>query len=316
MEKRLILGIHIGSTGTEAALVEIDNSKYKVIKKSEHKPQGQNKKAIVNGVRDVVNEVIQDQPEDQIEGTGISTAGPVDNQKKFVHDPPNIKWANVDIESEFGIILPNPIFVDNDADAAALAEMQFGKGKNVDNFVCLMLCTGIGSGIIINRNIYRGYACLAGEVGHQTIDYNGALCNCGNHGCLEAYASGWAIVKKMNEIIEHGVSTSLAPKFNELSYQDICQAADNSDRVSVNVLRESGKYLGIGIANALNILAPDKIIITGKLSMGYKHFKDTLEEEIRIRAFPIASKILPTVITSFGDDMDVLAATATYLFQK
>ena len=316
MENKLILGIHVGSTGTEAAVVDVKGSEYSIIIKEEIRPQGHDKKTIIDGVNMVINKIFQKVPKDKIQGSGISTSGPVDIKNKIVHGPPSLNWANVNIEQEFGAILPSPIFVDDDADAAALAEMQLGKGKGIDNFVCLMLCTGIGSGIVINKNIYRGYEGLAGEIGHQTIDYNGPLCHCSNHGCLETYASGWAIVKKMKENIQLGVQTKLISKLNDLSYLDICKAADEGDKPSINLLKETGRYLGIGIANMLNILAHDKIIITGKLSKGYTHFKEHLEEEVRIRAFSIAHRILPTETTGFGDNMDVFAAAATFLFQN
>jgi glucokinase len=317
-EKRFVLGIHIGATGTRTALVSIEDDKVKILKATPLLPQGKNGKEIIDIVCSQTNQILANEEIDKqkILGTGMSTPAPLNVESKYIFRPPNLSWANVDIKEVFGKYLPQPIFIDNDADANALAELRFGKGKGVKNFLCITLCTGIGAGIIINGDIYRGSAGLAGEVGHQTIDYDGTRCECGNRGCLESLASGNAIVRIMKQRIDQGITTSLITKKDSLTYLDICDAADEGDEVSKELLADIGKWLGIGIANALNILNPDKLIISGKLSRAHKYFKSRLIKEARERAFERTLNIVnPFDITEFGNNVDLIAAASTFIHQ-
>jgi glucokinase len=315
LQKKYILSIHIGATGTRMAILDISNNEISISSKVSLTEQGKDRNEIIQIVREQARDVIKTSGirKSEILGTGITTPGPLDIHTKVIYDPPHLEWAYITVEREFNKYLPKPIYIDKDADAAALAELQFGKGRNVKNFLCVEICTGIGAGIIINNEIYRGSTGLAGEIGHQTIVDNGLLCQCGKKGCLESYASGIAIIERMKEHIING-ETKLSFTGNDISYMDICNAADKGDKLSIHLLEQMGKYMGIGIANVINIFNPSKIIISGRLVKAYKHFISNMQKEIENRTFHAA---LPISIeaTDFGENADLIGAAATFLYQ-
>jgi glucokinase len=316
-ESQYILSLHIGATGTQSAIIKTQGEKIPIVREISCSPQGTTRAEIIDIAYKQALKTLETSGIERslILGTGISTPGQVDVAQKIIYSSPHLEWAKVKIYDEFEG-LPNPILIDNDADASALAELLFGRGKNTDNFLCLIICTGIGAGLVIDRKIYRGFKGLAGEVGHQSINFEGDTCQCGNTGCLEVYASGRSLVEKMKAYILGGEKTSLIPKINNLNYLDICNAAEEGDQLSISLLKDMGKYLGIGIANILNIISPDKLIISGRLSRAYQFFKDQITTEIKARAFPlVAEKILSLELSNFGDDVDLISAAATFLYQ-
>jgi glucokinase len=318
LEKSYILCIHIGVIRTHSAIVKINNNQLEIVNRSTIERQGTSKEQIINIVNNQVSKFINESTIDQqqILGTGISTAGPVDIQRKQILFLPNLDMVSFDIEKEFGKTFPSPIYIDNDANAVALAEIKYGKGKETKNFISVLISTGIGAGIVINNDIYRGSTGTAGEIGHQIINYGGASCHCGNNGCWEAYASGRAIVERMQHQISIGQSQNsnliLISKKNELTYIDICNAADKQDSLSIAILKENGKYIGIGIANLINIFDPDKIILCGGLARAYKYFEEKLKKEIENI---IPKKLSSIEVTDFGDDAELIGAAATFLYQ-
>lgn len=316
---KLLLGIHIGATGTRAAIITVQHNKVEIVKATSLVPQGNNMDEIIKVVKNQSIKIITDTgiKIEQLSGTGISTPGNIEVDLKTIVSSPNLEWANINIQGVFGKVLPNPIFIDNDGNAAALAELMFGKGRGVKNLLCITICTGIGAGLIINGEIYRGYRGLAGEVGHQTINPDGPYCVCGNRGCLEVYASGLAIVKTMKQLISTGRNTILIPEKDRLNYVDIISAAEKGDALAIEVLKEMGKYMGIGLANLINILGFEKLIITGRLSKGIRFFESELKLEIKNRVFPAAIHVASTIdISDMGEDSDLIASAATFLYQN
>ncbi len=315
LKKEYILSIHIGVIRAQSAIIKISNNQLEIVNRSIIKRQNTSKQQIINIVNKQVEDLINESKidRDQIIGTGISSAGPVDIQRKQILFLPNLEMNSFDIEKDFKN-LPGPIFIDNDANSVALAELKFGKGRGINNFISVIISTGIGAGIVINNKIYRGSTGTAGEIGHQIINYGGAPCHCGTNGCWEAYASGRAVVERMQRQISLGQSqnSDLISKKDELTYIDICNAADQQDSLSKDILTENGKYIGIGLANLINIFDPDRIILCGGLARAYKYFEEKLRFEI--------ANIMPTKpssieVTNFGDDAILMGAATTFIYQ-
>ncbi len=177
-------------------------------------------------------------------------------------------WKNINIKKRLEDELQLAIYVDNDVRAMALGESLFGATKDISNFVTLNISNGIGAGIIINNTPYYGVDFSAGEIGHIAVELDGDKCNCGNYGCLETVASNNNITKKAIKLIKQGVSSSLIKdidNINNLTIEDICNAAKNGDEMSITVLKEAARYIGIAITNLINILNPTAIVVVGEI---------------------------------------------------
>lgn len=184
---------------------------------------------------------------------------------------PNLpRWRDVPlrdiIEKEFS----KKAFIINDANAAALGELYFGAGRGANDFVYITISTGIGGGIIIDGKIYTGSIGTAGEVGHMTIDDNGPLCNCGNRGCWETLASGTALAREARHRIKERAKTSILDyadgDVEKVTAEAIDKAAQAGDNLAKELIVRTGYYLGVGLANLINIFNPEIIVIGGWLS--------------------------------------------------
>ncbi|MDI7251944.1 MAG: ROK family protein, partial [Actinomycetota bacterium] len=205
-----------------------------------------------------------------------------------------------------------PVVVDNDANVAALAEARLGAGRGSRYLVHLTLGTGIGGGIVIDGEVYRGAQGAAAELGHMIIDENGPICNCGARGCLEALASGVAIYKRVEELSWTKKRSPMLDEFraDPLSFraEAVGRHASEGDELALSILRDAGKHLGVGITSIINIFNPDTVTLSGGLlgCFGY------MEEEMRLTvdgmAIPISRKHARILTSTLGDDGGTLGA--------
>jgi predicted NBD/HSP70 family sugar kinase len=235
----------------------------------------------------------------QFRGIGISVAGIVDSTQSRVVFAPNLGWENVNIGevlarccSEVGAVA-----VENDAKAAALAELWFGRHNiNLSNFVFLSVGRGIGTGIVIDRRILNGDSHLAGEFGHMVLLEGGELCACGKRGCWEAYASDQATARRF----------ALARNANggsqgTVTIDDVIAAAHAGDERAIEGLRVSARFIGMGIANVIKAVDPAAIIIGGHITRAWDLIAASITDEVRARSFFGAQggpPILPTSLTA------------------
>lgn len=205
----------------------------------------------------------------EIKGIGMGITGLIDPKAGIAKFCPNIGWKNIPIkkliEEEFEI----QTLVDNDVKAMALGESWYGSAKGVQNLICINIGKGLGSGIIINREIYRGANWIAGEIGHITIDLNGPRCTCGNRGCLEIFASGGGMVSRALEAIKEGSKTLITQlvsnRLDKITPKTIFEAADMEDKLANEIIKEAGRYLGVAIANIINTFDPEVVILGGEI---------------------------------------------------
>jgi len=249
-------------------------------------------------------------------GIGLAVAGLVNRENSRVLTSPNLKGVEkIDFLLELGKRFRIPVIIENDANAAAFGEMWTGAGKNFSSFVLLTLGTGIGGGIIYDRTLLN----VAAEIGHMCIDADGERCPCGNYGCLESYASARAILSKAISSLEHGRDSILKEYCSgncyKLTAEDVFKAALDGDALARELLKNAGKYLGIGIANLINILSPEAVILTGGLSGAWDIYVSEAVRESSRRAFRDLSekvKILPSLLM---DDAGI-AGSAGLVFQE
>ncbi len=214
-------------------------------------------------VKEMIQSLIAEMPSSRygIVGIGVGVPGIV-NIEGTVLLAPNLGWKNIQIKKDLEDVFHVPVIIENEANAGAFGEQQFGIGQNYQNIIYISAGIGIGVGIILNNELYQGKNGFSGEMGHMIIDINGKPCNCGSRGCWEVYASEQALLEKAGE--------------NSNSLENLIQLANSDDKNAHNLFTEIGAYLGYGINNIINTFNPDQVIIGNRLSMA----KDWIEQPI------------------------------------
>jgi glucokinase len=204
--------------------------------------------------------------------------------------------------------LNRPAILENDANAAAIGEMWQGAGRGRRTIVCVTLGTGVGGGIILDGKLWRGVNDSAAEIGHMCVDpFGGVACMCGSRGCLEVYASATAIVRMTREARPRHPNSVLQAK-QDLTSEKIYRAGLAGDELALEVFRRMGVYLGIGLANLINILNPEMIVIGGGVVNGWDLFAKHMNREVAERAFPLPAAEVKIVPAKCGDDAGLLGA--------
>ena len=247
---------------------------------------------------------------DRLIGIGISIPGVVDSRTQEVVLAPNLGWRDINISADFIRLFNTPVFVENDSMSLAFCENWMGACQNVDNFVCINIRTGIGSGIFTNGNPYRGGSGSAGEVGHIVVDETGPRCGCGNHGCLGVMAAIGCVVEKVKKVLSQGASSSLN-EFTDTSsigINHIITAAKNGDEVAKSILIESARYIGIAISHIVNTLNPEKIVI-GKEFVKYADVvMENIKNVVYVKALKFSSSNLELVASKLGENATTVGA--------
>ncbi|MDD5434466.1 MAG: ROK family protein [Nitrospira sp.] len=255
-------------------------------------PAGRNKDAIVsfivNSIKDII--LLEEQKRIRVVAVGIGSPGIINMEKGVVVTSPNFPgWKNVPLRSLIEKSIDIPVVINNDANSAAYGEKWMGAGRHVSSMICLTLGTGIGGGIILGNKVWHGAHGMGGELGHITVNPHGPRCNCGNHGCLESYSSATGMVRSAVELINTGKRTKLLKnsgrKLHSITAKMIYEAAKEGDRLSINTLREAGKYLGIAIAGFINILNPEMVVLTGEVTGAWDYLFPSVKEEIQQRSY-------------------------------
>lgn len=269
-----IIGVDIGGTTIKAGLV----SNNKVIKKITVKTQADKDKAVV--IKNILSS-IEKLIDKNVSSICIGAPGPLDCKTGIIIKTPNLPLQGVNLKKiiENKFIVPNSlskaqtkkkVYIDNDANCFTLAEAVLGAGKKYENVVGLTIGTGLGSGLVIDKKIYHG-RCFATEIGHSTINFNGPKCNCGNYGCLESYVSIKGILSRSKGL-------------NIKNTQELFDLASSGNKQALDIWKETGFYLGIGIVNIVNILNPDIIVIGGQIANAWPFFNKEMKGTVKKRA--------------------------------
>jgi len=260
---RYVLGVDIGGTNLVVGAVAMDGTALRGLRSeptgAEHGPD-----AVIERIVLMAGTTMQEtraaDPAAEILGVGVGSPGPLDTKTGVVILTPNLGWVNMPLRDRIGGALALPATLDNDANCAMLGEWWIGAARGARHAVCFTLGTGIGGGLVVNGKLIHGASDVAGEIGHITVDFNGRRCGCGNDGCLEAYASGPAIARRTVEALQAGAESSLrsvaGDDLSEITAQTVYEAAAAGDPLALEVVRDTAKYLGTGVANLINILNP------------------------------------------------------------
>lgn len=253
-------------------------------------------------------------PASSIVAVGVTAPGTVDFDAGILHQPPNLPgWDAVPLAELLRARLELPVFLENDANAAAYGEWRYGAGMGLRHMIYLTVSTGIGGGLILNGALYRGADGAAGEIGHMTVDETGPPHNCGMVGCLEVMASGTAIARMAAEVVEAGRSPALArlaTTEGELTAAQVDEAADAGDRAAIEILERAAHYLGVGLANCINIFNPEAIVIGGGVTRIGRQFLTPAFALAKSRAFRLPSERVKLVEAALEGRAEVLGVAA------
>lgn len=306
MSKEVILAADLG--GTNLRMAAVDRQGKILYRTKRETPRGERAEEIVQAIVQAANECREKCPEFQVAAISAAVPATVNISRGVMLKAPNLPALNgfriiAALENELGI----KAILENDANAAAIGENWLGASKGFANSICVTLGTGVGGGIIINGNILRGVDGTAGEIGHICVEPFGAPCGCGSRGCVEQYSSASAIVRLARELetqYPHSILNG-SSRFNAL---EVYEAGLEGDELALEVFRQMGFYLGIALADLLNILNPEVVVIGGGAAAGWKFFMPYTQETIEDRAFREPAKRAKIVRAELGDDAGILGA--------
>jgi glucokinase len=321
-----IIGLDLGGTKISAGALHVDGTHMSGLRSIATQPELGAEGVIdriVGAIEDVMADTIKEHGVSRKDFIGIGTGapGPLDRDKGIVVVAPNLGWKDFPmrdrIESRLGI----PTTLDNDANCATVGEWWLGAARGGRNVVGITIGTGIGGGLIINGELYHGVSDVAGEIGHTTIDVNGRHCKCGNYGCLEAYASGPAIATRAREALVREDTASMLPsmvdnQLDRITAETVYEAAKKGDGLANEVVRDTARYLGAGIATLLNVINPDTVVIAGGVIRAGDALLVPLRAEVRRRAFKPAVAAARIVPAELPGTAGVVGAVATWKMAK
>jgi len=245
-----------------------------------------------------------------LSGIGVGVPGPVIAGKGMVMAPPIMPgWDRFPIRATLESQWGSSVTLNNDAELGALGEWAYGAGRGEKNLAFIKVGSGIGAGLIINRQIYGGNTGSAGEIGHLTIDENGPLCACGNHGCLEAFAGGHAIASQAKKLVASGKRTLLSEKnLESITAGDVAEAARRGDLPAQEIIKRSGTFIGIAIAGLINLMNPSTVVIGGGVAQVGDLLTGPIRQAVRERSLRASEHSVRITTATLGRRSSLMGA--------
>jgi glucokinase-like ROK family protein len=318
-EKNYIIGVDLGATTTRGVLSDLNGKYIEEIDFPTRLEAGFDE--IMKDVAGLINNLAGSEKKSArytIYGVGIAVAGLIDMKKDLVEYSPDFDWHNVDIIKALRDKVEYPVIFDNVTRLMALGGMCYGKGQRMRNFICVNVGYGIGSGIIANGELLMGSEGFAGEFGHMTIDKDSDIqCNCTKYGCLEALASGKAIALTAQSRLARGQQSLLnemcGGDISKVTTKMVADAAKEGDELALNVFRRAMEYIGIGVANLVNLFNPEMIVIGGGVSMAGDIFFNSIKEVVAKHIMQSTPRDVPIYPVAYGQNAALMGAFALIL---
>lgn len=309
----LFIGIDLGGTNIKSGLVDMDAGKI-ICSKSVPTLAREGHEAVIDRMAGLVHDTITANglSKQEIGGVGVGLPGLLDLEKGSVVFLPNLPghWPNVPLRDELTKRTGLPTAMLNDVRAITLGEWRFGAGQGSENMVCFAIGTGVGGGLVINNRLHLGIGGQAGELGHMTIDQNGPTCGCGNHGCLEVYASGPAIAAMGMKAVVQG-RTSIIGKLvdwdmNKITPEVVSKAAAQGDAVALEIYETAGSALGVAAANVMVTVTPRKIVVGGGVAAAGELLLAPMRRSLKERVTVVNLETVEIVLASLGSNAGVM----------
>ncbi len=305
---KYLIGIDLGGTNLRGAVMD-QSGKILFRKKEESKLRTiENGAQIIAQIADFSHRLMAKAkvPISKLSQLGLGIPGTITHDSGLVVVAPHIPGlSNFPIKAELAKLFSCKLVVDNDANCITLGEFHKGAGRGAKNLCLLSLGTGVGGGIVIDGELYRGASGFAGELGHLVIDKDGPLCRCGNRGCLETYCSSFGF----QHILQKCAPTKLLPKKDTEPYTDLAfffSDAEKGDKLALEAFKLMGTYLGVGLSCLVNIFNPELIVVTGGIAQAWEYFAENAISEMHARAFSAPRKDVRVVRGKLGDDAGII----------
>jgi len=313
---KLVVGVDVGGTKVAAGLVDNNGG----IKRQVKIPMPARGKAAdgLAAILSAVDSMLEHlEVKECVSGIGICSPGPLDPRTGVIINPPNLPcWRNYPLAAEVSKIYRVPVRVDNDANAAALAETLWGAGRGYRNVFFAIVGTGIGTGIVFNGQIYHGRTGAAGEGGHMSIDYRGPRCGCGKTGCIEALAAGPAIARRARAKVANGynrASTILqlaGGNIDDVTSEAVGQAYVAGDALAKEILQETVELLTVWLGNIVDLLDPEVMIMGGGVSSMLKPFFEEIRQRLPNSCINPRCREIPLLAARYGADAGIAGGAA------
>lgn len=303
---RRVIGVDLGGTKLLAGVVDEQMDVHMRVHRA---VIGLSQGDLIDAIADAISEAHQEEPDAEAVGLGVPCL--LDQRRGVAVIAANLPIAELPLRQIMEERIDLPLFLDNDANVATLAEHRFGAAQGVDTVVGLTIGTGIGGGLVLDGRMYRGNNGAASEIGHMVIDADGPLCACSNRGCLESVASGVAIGREGKIAAEQEPDSALGAAVAdglEITGELVTELGLEGDEVARMVLGQIGSKLGIGLSNIVNIFDPEVIVIGGGAMAAGELLLGPAREELRRRALPPGRDLVRVVEAKFGPDAGMLGA--------
>ncbi|MEE8115513.1 MAG: ROK family protein [Gemmatimonadales bacterium] len=322
---RLIVGVDLGGTNIVVGTLPEDGSAV-YGHQLQPTPVAEGPDAVVGRIVELIGKSLTATKRElgtedlNVAGVGIGSPGPLNTQTGIVVMTPNLGWRNMPLRDRIADATGLAATLENDANCATLGEWWHGAAQGAQHVVGLTVGTGVGGGVVLDGKILHGASDVAGEIGHMTIDMTGRLCKCGNYGCLEAYASGPNIAARAVEELLAGAATKLPDyvggDLDRITAQVVYEAARDGDELALDVVRDTARVLGVGIATLVNILNPEIVVVAGGVTLAGDHLFAPLRAEVKRRAFRPAVDACRIVPGALPGTAGVYGAVASFKQQK
>ncbi|MCK4591505.1 MAG: ROK family protein [Candidatus Latescibacteria bacterium] len=312
-ERYFALGLEFDAEKIIALLIDLNSQ----IRKESEAEIGEDKgrESIIKKIASVVFSLCEGIPSEKLLGLGIADPGVVDSKEGislFSSLIPN--WENVPLGTVLNQELKIPVRLIAAPKAKAIAEFRLGAGKGIDDLLFIEFGPGIACGIINKGKLFHGHNGMAGELGHTHVSDNGTICGCGSYGCLEAIAAMPAIIRKIKESIKAGSESLIKnSEDEEITPLQIFQAADKGDKLCLNILSKTVHYLGLGIANAINLFNPEMVIFDKRMALSGGFFLEEIGQVIRRQTLRFATASLKFAVSPLGEEAGPLGAATLIL---
>jgi glucokinase len=307
-----VIGIDLGGTKLDVARIDLEGAVRDSMRMATRVEAGH------TGIElDIIKavEALQGRAGSAPAGVGVGIAGQIDGDAGVVHFSPNLNWHEVPLRADLERSLGIPTVVTNDVRAITWGEWTYGAGSGFSDIVCLYVGTGIGGGVVAGGRILPGCTNAAGELGHIVVDMNGPLCTCGNHGCLEAIAGGWAIAQRARQAVKMDPETGrklieLAGDPCAITAETVGRASREHDAVSLKILDAVGQALTAGCVSVVNAFNPRRLILGGGVIDGVPELIDRIRQGVIRFGLPAATAALEVVPGALGRSAGVLGAAS------
>ncbi|MEO5947858.1 MAG: ROK family protein [Chitinophagaceae bacterium] len=317
--KQFAIGVDLGGTKIAIAIVDENGC---IQDKQRFPTNGYGGyKMVLDSITNAIEDICFQNNKLKPLAAGIGVAGQIEKETGIVKYAPNLQWNNVSLQEDLKKKLDIPVSVCNDVKAATLGEWLYGAGKDCDNLVCVFVGTGIGGGIVSDGKMLEGSNNTAGEIGHITIDLHGPVCHCGNRGCFEALAGGWAIGRDVQKaVLENKTTGKLLLEIEEgdiknISAKTLSKGLEKNDQLSKEIFNELSLALIAGAVSVVNAFGPSRLIFGGGVIEGMPQLLKIINEGVKKYALKPATSLLEILPAKLHNDAGVIGAAA-FAFQQ